>query len=127
MNEYTVDSNLRDLMEKVIKENHEFDHLKNVKIACLRKEKEKHQGEKTVFADCTKVSDKFKAVFPCDFIITFYLDGLRMSPDIQYRLMYHELLHVGYDPAKGKCSIVPHDLEDFKAVIKRWGVGWQYK
>jgi predicted SprT family Zn-dependent metalloprotease len=35
-------------------------------------------------------------------------------------LIFHELLHVGED---GK-SVRPHDLEDFKVIINRFGTEW---
>lgn len=37
-------------------------------------------------------------------------------------LIYHELLHIGIDGEK--YSVIPHDLEDFKAVIDRYGAHW---
>jgi len=41
-------------------------------------------------------------------------------------LLYHELLHVGIDEAgEGlKYVITPHDIEDFRKVIDRYGIDW---
>ena len=72
-----------------------------------------------------KVSDKMKQFAAYDFVITFYQGNTHLLDDeTMEHLMFHELLHVGYDPDNATFSIVPHDLEDFKEVIERWGVSW---
>lgn len=43
------------------------------------------------------------------------------------RVLFHELLHVGiaYDKdGEETYSVVPHDLEDFRECVDRWGSDW---
>ena len=65
---------------------------------------------------------------PCDFTITVFepnctgMDDERIS-----RLLYHELLHVGIKVNKDgeeRYFVRPHDLEDFRACVDRWGADW---
>ena len=48
------------------------------------------------------------------------------SDEQKKTLLLHELLHVGIEHGENgeKYSIVPHDLEDFKMIIDRFGVDW---
>ena len=42
-------------------------------------------------------------------------------------LIFHELLHIGIevdDDGEEHYSCVPHDLEDFKQIIDRFGTDW---
>ena len=41
-------------------------------------------------------------------------------------LLLHELLHIGiqWDGNEETYSIIPHDVEDFRAIIERYGIGW---
>jgi hypothetical protein len=43
------------------------------------------------------------------------------------RIILHELLHVGIDvgnDGEEKYSVKPHDFEDFRLLVERWGVDW---
>lgn len=45
-------------------------------------------------------------------------------------LLFHELLHIGIEPADDggeNYSIIPHDMEDFKIVIDKYGTDWSVK
>lgn len=83
---------------------------------------------KTVFGECEKVADKNKWAIPCDFTITVYEPNcVGMTRDQLKILLFHELLHVGikYDnDGTEKYYIRPHDYEDFKIVIDRYGTDW---
>ena len=41
-------------------------------------------------------------------------------------LLYHELLHVGVNERSGEMVYVvnPHDVEDFRTIIDRYGIDW---
>ena len=42
-------------------------------------------------------------------------------------LLFHELLHIGIEfteDGQEKYSIKPHDYEDFKIIIDRYGTDW---
>ena len=42
-------------------------------------------------------------------------------------MVYHELLHVGFNGEDEPMSIVPHDIEDFRKVIDMFGSHWDEK
>ena len=50
----------------------------------------------------------------------------RFTDDQLRILLLHELMHVGIekDGNEEKYRIVPHDVEEFKAIIERYGVDW---
>ena len=73
---------------------------------------------------CEKVQDKYKWGIPCDFTVTLFEPNIAGLTDKQIEIViFHELLHVGIDE-KGKCFSNPHDLEDFKVIVDRFGVDW---
>lgn len=118
---YWHDSRLSDLAEEVIKE------MKLPLNGCVMDfvwcDKPKKKNHVLVFADTHKVPDKFKALCHIDFLIIFYEPNAGQMTDEQLKiLMYHELLHVGYDD--GVCSIIPHDIEDFEVIIQKYGLHW---
>ena len=116
--------NLKQLADKVIATNEQFAHLKDCKICFLESDKSKKSSGKIVYADTEKVSPKWKAISDFDFVITFYDDSLdgKISQSAMEILMIHELKHVGFDG--GKCSIIPHDVADFKEIINAHGFDW---
>lgn len=79
---------------------------------------------KTKYADTMVVREKLKEFLPIDFIITFYEPNCAALDDEHLsRVMYHELLHVGFD-GLGRFWVAPHDVEDFRECIERWGLDW---
>ena len=122
---YKKDDELEALGKKVIENNPVFDALKYCRIGYLYADKEKTSKNKTVYADTEKLSDKMKALAPYDFVITFYEPSCKdLPPEKMEILMYHELRHIGYDAVEGTCTIIPHDLEDFKDIVEKYGVDW---
>lgn len=84
--------------------------------------KKKSKGN-AVLGQCEKVSEKNKWAIPCDFTITVFEPNCEgMSVNQIRMLIFHELLHVGAD--KDEPYIKPHDLEDFKLIINRFGTQW---
>ena len=83
---------------------------------------------KTIYAECEKVADKNKWAIPCDFTITvFEPNTAAFTPEQMRILLFHELLHVGIEfteDGQEKYSIRPHDYEDFKEIIDRYGTEW---
>ena len=75
-----------------------------------------------------KVAQKYKWSVPCDFTITVFEPNVEGFTDEQIEiLLFHELLHVGItqnDDGTETYSTVPHDLEDFKLIIDRFGTEW---
>lgn len=122
---YRESEELRSLAEAVMEEHPDVSHLKEFgcRIAYFISDKMKKSSQKIVFADTEKVKEKYKALVDYDFIITFYEPCIQDLSDKAIKiLMYHELMHIGYDG--DKCKIIPHDTEDFKRILELFGVNW---
>ena len=111
--------------QQLIEEMPELAYLRgaDITIAYLKSEHAKKTKGKLIHAQCEKVSEKYKWGIPADFTITVFepncedFDGEQMKI-----LIFHELLHIGQ--VNGSWSTVPHDLEDFKVIIKKYGAEW---
>lgn len=96
-------------------------------IVYLSSEAEKKQDGKFIYGQCEKVPEKYKWAVPCDFTVTLFEPNIERLTDEQIRiLIFHELLHVGIetDGNEEKYSVVPHDIEDFREIIDRFGLDW---
>ena len=124
---YNIDGKLEDIASKVINDHANLHHLSDerCRIAYQYSDEEKKSKGRKVFADTEKVKDKLKSILPYDFVITFYKPNTNnLTEDKMEKLMYHELRHVGFDPANGKHTIIPHDVEDFRDIVDTWGIDW---
>ncbi len=97
-------------------------------IIYLSSEHPKKADGKLVFGQCEKVADKYKWGIPCDFTITVFEPNIEGFSEEQIKiLIFHELLHIeiefNADGTENR-SIKPHDLEDFKLIIDRFGTDW---
>lgn len=83
---------------------------------------------KAVLGQCERIQDKYKWGIPADFTITLFEPNIEgKSLEAIRRIIFHELLHVGIefkDDSTESYSIRPHDIEDFKLLIDRWGTDW---
>ncbi|WP_407399587.1 putative metallopeptidase [Treponema sp.] len=94
-------------------------------IAFIWSEKPKMSKGKVVFADTTKVEERVRFLSRIDFIITFYRPACAdLTGDQMEILMHHELMHVGFNSEDGKTKIIPHDIEDFRAILEAHGMDW---
>ena len=101
----------------------ELQHLTNETIIYLSSMAEKKSKKKKVLGECEKVQEKNKWAIPCDFTITLFEPNLTKLSDEQVAIViYHELLHIGSDGTSR--WIKPHDLNDFKSIIDRFGTDW---
>lgn len=110
-----------------------FPKLQGCRIAWLASTKAKKSKSKIIFAECKKF-DKEKLTWlteqEYDFTITVYEPNCQdfYFDDRKYAiLLEHELMHVGYDPDSGECSIIQHDAEEFKRIIEKYGIDWAEK
>jgi hypothetical protein len=72
---------------------------------------------------CSHVGGLWKFVTAYEFTIQINNEAWESMTDEQREaLMYHELLHVGYDASTDKYSIVDHDLEEFAMVVSKYGL-----
>lgn len=98
-------------------------------IVYLSSDKEKKSKGRTVFGECEKVPDKYKWSVPADFTITIYEPNIVGFTDNQLRiLILHELLHVGIEwngDGTEKYTVRPHDIEEFRTIIDRYGLDWE--
>lgn len=105
-------------------------YIRNSKasIVYLSSEHKKTGNHKIIHAQCEKIADKYKWGIPADFTITVFEPNVEKFTEEQIRiLLFHELLHVGIDVDDDGIehySCVPHDLEDFKLIIDRFGTDW---
>lgn len=96
-------------------------------IVYLASEHKKIESGKVVHAQCEKIQDKYKWSIPADFTITVFEPNCIGMTEEQIRiLILHELLHIGieFNDGEEKYSVRPHDLEDFKYIIDRFGTNW---
>lgn len=115
---------LKRLGNKIINLFPEFSFIKvwNIKIGYVISH-EKKGGEKTVYADCRKVAEVYRAYLPYDFVITFYERNTATLNENQIKiLMFHELQHIGMG-VRG-LKVVPHDIEDFSNILDKYGMDW---
>ena len=98
-------------------------------IIYLSSDKEKKSKGRTIFGECEKIPDKYKWSIPADFTITLYEPNIINFTDEQIKiLLLHELLHVGIDWDKNgeeKYTVRPHDIEEFRTIIDRYGLDWE--
>lgn len=105
----------------------EYIQESNATIVYLSSDLEKKSKGKLVCGECEKIPEKYKWAVPCDFTITVFEPNVERFTDEQIRiLLLHELLHVGIDRDGNEesYSVKPHDVEDFREVIERYGLDW---
>ncbi len=117
------------IAEKVIDEHEDLHWIRNLKvrIGYLASDREKKKDGGLVLGECIKVKPLYRPYVPHDFLIVIYETNTAGLTENQMEiLMYHELLHIGIDEAgeELKYNINPHDVEDFRTVIDRYGIDW---
>ena len=126
MDRRIISDEYTEIGQDLIDKEPELKDLKEAKIAIifLASEDEKKKVGKLIFGQCEKVSEKYKWGIPCDFTITVFEPNVEDFTDDQIRiLLFHELLHIGFND-KNEPYVKPHDLEDFKVIIDRYGTHW---
>ena len=119
----TVSEYYADMAHQLIEEEEELAYLRNPPITIIYLEsshKKKSRGKLTLGC-CEKVQEKNKWGIPADFTITIFAPNVQELTEAQLRIvLFHELLHIGTDYE----SITPHDLEDFRYIVDRFGSDW---
>lgn len=130
MDKRTINKQYADIATELIATEDVLTDIANSQatIVYLSSEHKKTQNGKTIFAQCEKVAEKYKWGIPADFTITVFEPNCVGFSDDQIKiLLFHELLHVGIEFCEDGSelySIRPHDLEDFKLIIDRFGTDW---
>lgn len=104
-----------------------LEHCRNASIAVLSSDEEKTKNRKKVYGECHLIPDKYKWYMPFDFQITIYDANITHFDDKQLRiLILHELMHIGkdYEAEQPKFYVVPHDYEEFRLILERYGIDW---
>lgn len=126
MDRRTVSNYFTEMADELIKTEPELEYLIGAPITIVYLEstlRKKSQGKLTL-GQCEKVQEKNKWGIPADFTITIFEPNVRGMSEEQLKiLMMHELMHIGKD----FISVRPHDLEDFKYIVDRFGVNWAEK
>lgn len=126
MDRRTVSDFYREMAEELIKTEPVLGYLVDapIKVVYLESTLRKKSKGTLTLGQCEKVQEKNKWGIPADFTITIFAPNVvGMSEDQLKVLMIHELMHIGKD----FISTRPHDLEDFKYIIDRFGVNWAEK
>ena len=97
-------------------------------IVYLASDAAKASRGRKVLGQCERVPDRWKWAVPADFCITVFEPNVAGMTDDQLSvLILHELLHVGVFENKDGDEVyrcAPHDLEDFREIVERFGMGW---
>ena len=114
---------------QLIQEEPKLSYIKesDVSILYLSSEHEKKENGKIIFGQCEKIPDKYKWAIPSDFTIVIFEPNVERFTEEQIRiLLLHELLHIGIkkDGNEETYFVNPHDIEDFKYIIDRFGIDW---
>ena len=98
------------------------------KIAFLESDEEKMKSKTlVVHADCNLVSSRYRWCCKYDFFIVVYAPNvIDFSPEQMEILLLHELMHCGVDSdgIEQGFYVKPHDVEDFRAIIDKYGLDW---
>ena len=130
MDKRTLNEHYSEIAKEIIETEEALIDIRNssATIVYLSSEHKKKSGNKLVYGQCEKVADKYKWGIPADFTITVFEPNCEGMTEEQIKmLLFHELLHVGIEfneDGTETYSIKPHDLEDFKLIIDRFGTDW---
>lgn len=121
------DVNIASVVEKVKRKHAEFDALKHVKIKLAFRDPPQYKGDQLVLATTSSLAPKQRDLYGDDFIIEVAWGPWKeMSSKGRYRLMYHELKHVGVGvddsgkPEKDDAKRVVIWVNDHDVVIETW-------
>jgi hypothetical protein len=97
--------------------------LRSARFAYLYRETLERGGE-IKLATVSKASAKVRFLTDLDFIVDVNWTAWRqLSGPQRLALVDHELCHCDRDE-NGRAVLIPHDVEEFGAIITRWGL-WQ--
>ena len=129
MDNRTINDTYAQIAQELIETEACLEHIRSSQatIMYLSSDHEKKGSRKVIYGECEKVPDKWKWAVPCDFTITVFEPNVeRFDEDGIRKLLLHELMHVGIDVDgnEEKYWVIPHDVEDFEEMIKRYGIRW---
>jgi hypothetical protein len=99
------------------------EHLVNARLAYLFKESMKLGPDRIKLGTAQRAAAQLEYLSDHDFVLTFNHEAWRtLSMEQRIALVDHELCHCGCDLEKSRFGIMHHDVEEFGAVIRRWGL-----
>ena len=125
-----INRDYKAIADELIRDEPELEYIKysNVNIIYLSSDYAKTKTGGKVLGQCEKIQNKYKWGIPCDFTITVFEPNVVGFTDEQFKiLLFHELLHIGIDigsDGNEVYSVRPHDLEDFKIIVNKFGTDW---
>ena len=126
----TISEEYAEMAQKIIQKEFLLTDIRHSEatIIYLSSDKPKTSKGRAVCGECEKIPDKYKWAIPADFTITIYDPNVVTFTKEQMEiLLFHELLHVGIElqgDGSEKYSVRPHDIEDFKEIVRRYGIDW---
>lgn len=129
MDERKVSEHYRELAQQLIENEPLLSYIaeSDVSVVYLISQKERKSQGRTVYAECEKIPQKYSWAIPYDFSVTVFAPNVERMNDKQVQiLLLHELLHVGIerDGNEETYRIIPHDVEDFRVILDRYGLDW---
>lgn len=99
-----------------------------ISVGFLSCNKEKRRGKThLVYGECRRVVSWESVFCPFDFLIIIYDVNCEGFTDEQIKiLLWHELEHIGIDD-RGEHFVKPHDVEDFRDIVDKYGLDWASK
>lgn len=127
----TINEEYSEIAHDLIESEDTLKYIKDSQatIIYLGSDREKKSRGRVIFGECERIPDKYKWAVPCDFTITLYEPNIERFTEEQLRvLILHELLHVGIeqDGNEEQYFVIPHDIEDFRLILERYGMEWNY-
>jgi hypothetical protein len=110
-----------EMAQTLIAEYHK--EIRRANIAFVMKSDDKFKLKKhQKWAVAAKIPAKYDAFLDFDFLIWIQEEIWRLlNPDQRRALIDHELSHCGFDE-NDQPVIIPHDFEEFSAIIERHGL-----
>ena len=121
---YKLATDVRDRAEKLIEKHHK--HLIDVHIEYVFRDPPARRGEKLILGKARKITGLNAFISdhgrPHLLIEIAEEEWKSMNAAQEKALLDHELSHCGWDEEKDAPTIIPHDVEEFAAVIARHGL-----
>jgi hypothetical protein len=96
-------------------------HLEAAQIGIVLRDRPSSSGGKLVHAGVSLITGKLKTLLDVDILIWVAADTWQeLSDDQRAAMIDHQLCHVR--ESDGRLYLVGHDLEEFRAVIDRYGL-----